>query len=162
MVPLPSSLGRPWYPLSWQLHGYHEQGRWPREFCAHTQFQTSSITNKVICPSKPSLRIRSSAPFSFELVNQLMLPHRLIRINIKIRSIIIIIYLTPFSSIKYSNIYSKTYIYHCLVTINFILHHTFICIQCMFNWTIYLWIGILISSIIHEYMVTYIVGSIFI
>ena len=31
----------------------------------------------------------------------------------------------------------------------------------MFSWTIYLWIGVHISSIIHEYMVAYIVGSIF-
>ena len=37
--------------------------------------------------------------------------HGLIRINIKLRSIIIIIYLTLFSSIKYSNTYSKIYIF---------------------------------------------------
>ena len=38
-----------------------------------------------------------------------------------------------FSSIKYSNTYSKKYIYHYLVTIDFILHHTSICIQYMFS-----------------------------
>ena len=107
--------------------------------------------------------IRFTRPDNFcTLVYQPVLPHGLIRINIRIRLIIIIIYLMPFSSIKYSNTYSKIYIYHYLVTIDFILHHTSICIQYMFSWTIYLWIGILISSIIHEYMVTYIVGSIFI
>ena len=113
-----------------------DQGSWPREFCAHTQFQTSFITNKVLCPSKTSLRIRSSAPFLFELVYQLMLPHGLIRINIRMRSIIIIIYLMPFWSIKYSNTYSKTYIYHYLVTIDFILHHTSIYFRYIFSWTI--------------------------
>ena len=74
-----------------------------------------------------------------------MLPHGLIRINIKIRSIIIVIHLTPFSSIKYSNTYSKIYIYHSLGTINFILC-TSICIQYMFSWPICLWIDIFISS----------------
>ena len=67
------------------------------------------------------------------LVCQPVLPHELIRINIKIRSIIIIIHLTPFSSIKYSNTYSKIYIYHYLVAIDFILHHTFICIRYIFS-----------------------------
>ena len=46
-----------------------------------------------------------------KLVCQLVLPHGLIIINIKIKSIIIIIHLTSFSSIKYSNIYSKIYIF---------------------------------------------------
>ena len=54
------------------------------------------------------------------LVYQLVLPHELIKINIKIKSIVIIIYLTLFSSIKYSNTYSKIYIFYCLVTIDFI------------------------------------------
>ena len=59
------------------------------------------------------------------LVYQPVLPHRLIRINIRMRSIIIIIYLTSFSFIKYSNTYSKIYIYHFLVAIDFIVQHTF-------------------------------------
>ena len=63
--------------------------------------------------------------YTFEvLVYQLVLSHGLIKINIGMRSIIIIIYLSLFSSIKYSNTYSKIYIHHYLVTINFILHHT--------------------------------------
>ena len=79
------------------------------------------------------------------------------RINIRMRSIIIIIYLKLFSSIKYCNTYSKIYIYHYLITIDFILYHT-----SMYSIPICLWIGILISSIIHEYIMTYMVSSIFI
>ena len=73
------------------------------------------------------------------LVYQPVLPHGLIRINIRMRSIIIIIYFTPFSSIKFANTYSKIYIYHYLIIIDFILHHTSTCIRYIFSWTIYLW-----------------------
>ena len=69
---------------------------------------------------------------------------------------------TFFLSIKHSNIYLKIHIYHYLIVIDFILHHTSMCVWYIFNWTICLWIGILISSIIHEYVVTHIVGRMFI
>ena len=81
-------------------------------------------------PLGVAFSLSSSKKFSFncsacvllvKLGYQLVLPHGLIRINIKIKSTIIIIYLTPFSSIKYSNTYYKTYIYHHLITIDFIL-----------------------------------------
>ena len=97
-----------------------------------------------------------------ELVYEPVLPHELIRINIKNKinnynylSHSSIKYSNTHSSIKYSNTYSKIYIYHYLVTIDFVLHHTFICIWYIFSWTICLRIGILISSI-------YIMGIIFI
>ena len=121
-------------------------------FCGLVSYLFDVMTYIIVLSFNPQL---------WELVYQPVLPHGLIRINIRMRSIIIIIYLTLFSSIKYSNTYAKIYIYHYLVTINFILR-TSICIQYIFSWIICLWIDILISSILHEYMVTYIVGSIFI
>ena len=80
-------------------------------------------------------------------VIQLMLPHGLIKLSIS----------CPLLSIQYSNTYSKIYIYHYLITINFILHHTshpcvfepFVCDDSFF------------SSITHEYMITQILDSIF-
>ena len=50
-------------------------------------------------------------------------------------------YFTPFQSIKYSNICSKIYIYHYLVTIDSILHHISICIRYIFSWN-YLFVAI--------------------
>ena len=76
------------------------------------------------------------------LVCQPVLPHGLIRINIKIRSIIIIIHLTPFSSIKYSNTYSKIYIFIIYNRFHFVhLHMYSIYIQLNYlfvNWCSYL------------------------
>ena len=63
------------------------------------------------------------------LVYQPVLSQGLIRINIQMRSIIIIIYLILFSSFKYSKTYSKICIYHYLVTIDLSLHHTSIYIR---------------------------------
>ena len=121
-------------------------------FCGLVSYLFDVMTYIIVLSFNPQL---------WELVYQPVLPHGLIRINIKMRLIIISISHRS-SFIKYSKTYSKIYIYHYLVTIDFILHHTSICIQYMFSWTICLWIYFLISSIILEYMVTYIVGSIFI
>ena len=92
---------------------------------------SSSMIKTVLLSGRCPASIQSPLP-NFREVYQPVLPHGLIRINIKIRSIIIIIYLMPFSSIKYSNTYSKIYIYHYLVTIDFILC-TSIYIQYMFS-----------------------------
>ena len=51
-------------------------------------------------------------------------PHGLFRIKIRFIANNIIIYLTFFLFIKYYNTYSKIHIYHYLVVIDFILHHT--------------------------------------
>ena len=82
----------------------------------------------------------------FLLVYQPVLPHVLIRINIRLRSIIIIIYLTTLFHLLTILTHSKLYIYYYLVTIDFILHHTSICIQYMSSWTICLWIVFLSLS----------------
>ena len=84
------------------------------------------------------------------LVYQLVLPHGLIRINIRIRLIIIISYLTSFSSIKYSKTYSKIYIFIIqLQQISFCAH------SYVFNICLVELFICVISSIIHDYMVTY-------
>ena len=88
-----------------------------------------------------------------------MLPRKLTRINIRIRSIIIIIYLTHFFHLL--NI--LTYIYHYLVTINFILHDLHI--YSIFIFDIYL-VGIFLCELLflslplYTNMVTHIVVSI--
>ena len=78
-----------------------------------------------------------------ELAYQPVLPHELIKINIRMRSIIIIMYLMLFSSIKYSNTYTKIYIYHYLVIIDFILHLTSTCIR--YIYLVKLFIGLIRS-----------------
>ena len=68
-------------------------------------------------------------------IYQPVLPHRLIRVILKINHISnnynYLSHALP--SIKYSNTYYKIYIYHNKVAINFILHHTSMCV-----WYIYL------------------------
>ena len=71
------------------------------------------------------------------LAYQLMLLHRSIRINIKIRLIDIIIYSHPLSSIKYFNTCSKIYIYPCMFNIYliepFVCESVFLCLPSFMN-----------------------------
>ena len=86
------------------------------------------------------------------LAYQPVLPHGPIRINIKIKHITNNYNFISHALFHLWIILTRTLekcIYHYLVAIDLILHYTSICIWYIFNWTIYLWIGILISSIIH-------------
>ena len=90
------------------------------------------------------------------LASQPVLLHGLIRINIKISLIADNYNYLSHTLFYLLNILThalKIHIYHYLVAIDFILHHTSICVRYIFNWTIHLRIGIFI---IHEYMVTHI------
>jgi len=73
-------------------------------------FSFSTLGNVHPAIQKLGMYYKAKNPLDV-LVCQPVLPHELIRINIKIRSIIIIIHLTHFSSIIYSNTYSKIYIF---------------------------------------------------
>ena len=89
-------------------------------------------------------------------------PHELIRINIKIIIIAnnIIIYLTPLSSIKYTNTYSNICIYDYPIVIDF-----FCTTSCLFDiYLIKLFVCELILLSLPPYMntVTHITGGIFI
>ena len=69
------------------------------------------------------------------LAYQPVLPHGLIRIILKINHTTNNYnYLShTLSSIEYSNIYYKIYIYHNIVAIDFILHHTSMCVWYILN-----------------------------
>jgi hypothetical protein len=94
--------------------------------------------------------------------------HRLIRINVKIKFIVNNYNYNYLSHVLFHllNILIHTKnIYSLLLlsgSIDFILHRTSLCVWYIFNGTIYSSIGILIHSIMHEYMVTNITGGIFI
>ena len=74
--------------------------------------------------------------------------------------------LRSFLSIKYSSTYSNIYIYiyifYYLVIIDFILHHTPPYVFDIYLVELFIYKLIFLSLPSYEYMVTYIVGSIFI
>ena len=83
----------------------------PSDHSSRRIWMRSSIKKNWACPLNWLSSLSSLLCNLCELVCQPVLPHGLIRINIKIKIIIIIIHLTRISSIKYFNTYSKIYIF---------------------------------------------------
>ena len=121
-----ASLGSCWSPAQRELLPEGgRKGTVKHDVCSHFLCVIANLTGRICHHMSRSVPGSGSAPVLgarqrialledpgyAKLVCQPVHPHGLIIINIKIKSIIIIIHLTSFSSIKYSNTYSNIYIF---------------------------------------------------